>query len=44
MKELSDKLLVESYFIAKQLNLSPDFIQLIEIEIYRRLLAHSIRY
>lgn len=43
MKKLSDELLVESYFKAKELNLSADFILLIETEIHRRSLSHKIR-
>ena len=36
MRKLSDELLIESYHKAIQLNLSPDFIHLIEKEIHRR--------
>jgi developmental checkpoint coupling sporulation initiation to replication initiation len=43
MKKLSDHLLVECYFKAKELNLSPDFILLIEKEVHRRSLIHKIR-
>ncbi len=43
MRKLSDELLVESYYKARELNLSPDFIRLIESEIQRRSLAHKIR-
>ncbi|WP_449538385.1 sporulation histidine kinase inhibitor Sda [Ferdinandcohnia sp. Marseille-Q9671] len=43
MKKLSDDLLIESYFKAKKLKLSPDFIHLIETEILRRSLGHRIR-
>ncbi|MFS0861640.1 sporulation histidine kinase inhibitor Sda [Fredinandcohnia sp. 179-A 10B2 NHS] len=43
MKKLSDELLIESYFKARKLKLSPDFIHLIEIEIHRRALGHRIR-
>jgi developmental checkpoint coupling sporulation initiation to replication initiation len=43
MRKLSDELLIESYFKATELNLSPDFIQLIEMEIHRRSLVHKIR-
>lgn len=39
MKKLSDELLIESYFKAKELNLSSDFIQLIESELHRRSLT-----
>ncbi len=43
MKKLSDDLLIESYFKAIKLKLSPDFIHLIETEITRRSLGHRIR-
>ncbi|MDQ1144958.1 MAG: sporulation histidine kinase inhibitor Sda [Bacillus sp. (in: firmicutes)] len=43
MRKLSDELLIESYFKAKELNLSPDFIGLIESEIYRRSLNNKIK-
>jgi developmental checkpoint coupling sporulation initiation to replication initiation len=43
MKKLSDDLLIESYYKATELNLSPDFIHLIESEIKRRSLAHKIK-
>lgn len=43
MRKLSDELLVESYFKAVELNLSKDFILLIETEIHRRLLSHKIK-
>ena len=43
MNKLSDDLLIESYKKAKQLNLSLDFIRLMESEIHRRALAHKIR-
>ncbi|THE15384.1 sporulation histidine kinase inhibitor Sda [Bacillus timonensis] len=43
MKKLSDDLLIESYFKAIKLNLSPDFIHLMETEINRRSLGHRIR-
>lgn len=36
MKKLSDELLIESYYKAKKLKLSSDFIQLIENELHRR--------
>lgn len=42
MKHLSDELLIESYFKAKELNLSLEFIELIEKEIQRRSLTHKI--
>ncbi|WP_074033952.1 sporulation histidine kinase inhibitor Sda [Bacillus massilinigeriensis] len=44
MRKLSDDLLIESYFKARELNLSLDFIRLIESEIQRRSLSHKIRY
>ncbi|WP_084374917.1 sporulation histidine kinase inhibitor Sda [Neobacillus soli] len=43
MRKLSDDLLIESYFKARELNLSPDFIGLIESEIHRRSLYNKIR-
>ncbi|HLO12762.1 sporulation histidine kinase inhibitor Sda [Neobacillus drentensis] len=43
MRKLSDELLIESYFKAKELNLSPDFIGLIESEINRRSLYNKIK-
>ncbi|MED4870869.1 sporulation histidine kinase inhibitor Sda [Geobacillus stearothermophilus] len=43
MKHLSDELLIESYFKAKELNLSPEFIELIEKEIQHRSLTHKIK-
>ncbi|MDQ0156040.1 sporulation histidine kinase inhibitor Sda [Robertmurraya andreesenii] len=43
MRKLSDDLLLESYFKAKELNLSSDFILLIETEIHRRALSHKIK-
>ncbi len=43
MRKLSDELLLESYFKAKELNLSQDFIKLIESEIRRRSLYHKIK-
>lgn len=43
MRKLSDELLIESYFKARELNLSPDFISLIELEIHRRSLTNRIR-
>jgi developmental checkpoint coupling sporulation initiation to replication initiation len=43
MRKLSDDLLIESYFKAKELNLSKDFILLIETEIHRRSLAHRMK-
>lgn len=43
MQKLSDQLLVETYLKAKELNLSKDFISLIENEIKRRSLTHLIK-
>jgi developmental checkpoint coupling sporulation initiation to replication initiation len=43
MRKLSDDLLIESYFKARELNLSPDFITLIESEIHRRSLYNKIK-
>ncbi|SDP74616.1 developmental checkpoint coupling sporulation initiation to replication initiation [Litchfieldia salsa] len=43
MRKLSDELLIESYFKATELRLSPDFIFLIESEIKRRSLVHRIK-
>ncbi|WP_085991841.1 sporulation histidine kinase inhibitor Sda [Oceanobacillus senegalensis] len=44
MEHLSDDLLIESYYTANDLNLSPDFISLIEEEIHRRKLSHKIKW
>ncbi|PKR85143.1 sporulation histidine kinase inhibitor Sda [Heyndrickxia camelliae] len=43
MRKLSDELLIESYFKAKELRLSQDFIRLIELEIHRRSLTQKIK-
>ncbi|MBM6619220.1 sporulation histidine kinase inhibitor Sda [Bacillus suaedaesalsae] len=43
MKKLSDELLIESYYKAIELKLSPEFIHLIEIEIKRRSFGHKIK-
>lgn len=43
MRKLSDELLIESYNKARELNLSPDFISLIESEIHRRSLFNKIK-
>ncbi|RYG74762.1 sporulation histidine kinase inhibitor Sda [Lentibacillus lipolyticus] len=43
MEYLSDELLLESYHKANELNLSPDFIYLIEKEISRRSLMYKIK-
>ncbi|WP_100011892.1 sporulation histidine kinase inhibitor Sda [Lentibacillus sediminis] len=42
MEHLSDELLIESYHKANELNLSPDFLFLIEEEIHKRQLSHRI--
>ena len=44
MKRLSDELLIESYNKAKELNLSSEFIQLIEVEMKRRSLSQQAIY
>ncbi|MCZ0702327.1 developmental checkpoint coupling sporulation initiation to replication initiation [Natronobacillus azotifigens] len=44
MKQLSDELLIESYYKAYELKLNPEFIRLIEQEIQRRLLSHRIQF
>ncbi|HAQ07177.1 MAG TPA: sporulation histidine kinase inhibitor Sda [Bacillus bacterium] len=43
MRKLSDELLIESYFKARELNLSYEFIRLIETEIRRRSLSNRIK-
>ncbi|MBP2241706.1 developmental checkpoint coupling sporulation initiation to replication initiation [Cytobacillus eiseniae] len=43
MRKLSDELLIESYYKARKLKLSPDFIRLIEKEIHRRSLSNIIK-
>lgn len=43
MERLSDELLLESYFKANELNLSPDFVSIIEEEIRRRNLVDKIK-
>ncbi|GHH97079.1 sporulation histidine kinase inhibitor Sda [Neobacillus kokaensis] len=43
MRKLSDELLIESYYKAIELNLSEDFINLIESEIRRRSLYNKIK-
>lgn len=43
MRKLSDELLIESYFRARELKLSVDFIRLIETEIHRRSLNTKIK-
>ncbi|SDM83460.1 developmental checkpoint coupling sporulation initiation to replication initiation [Fictibacillus solisalsi] len=42
MENLSDELLIESYFKAKELRLSSDFISLIQQEIERRSLEKRL--
>jgi len=45
MEHISDELLIESYYEAKRLNLSPDFLCLIETELNRRNLSlNPIQY
>ncbi|UFT97848.1 sporulation histidine kinase inhibitor Sda [Radiobacillus kanasensis] len=44
MEHLSDKLLIESYYKANELDLSNEFITLIEQEIKKRSLLHEIEY
>jgi developmental checkpoint coupling sporulation initiation to replication initiation len=43
MNKLSDELLIEAYQKAVELNLSPDFIRLVEAEIHRRSLSNKIK-
>lgn len=43
MYKLSDELLIESYYKAIELDLSPDFIRLIEAEIHRRSLSVKMK-
>ncbi|MEH7109553.1 MULTISPECIES: sporulation histidine kinase inhibitor Sda [Bacillaceae] len=43
MRKLSDELLIESYFKARELKLCPEFIHLIESEIRRRSLSINIK-
>lgn len=43
MKHLSNDLLLKSYIKAKELKLSDDFIALIETEINKRKLHHTIK-
>lgn len=43
MRKLSDELLIESYHKARELQLSVDFIRLIETEIHRRSLNTKIK-
>lgn len=44
MEKLSDELLLESYYVAKKLKLSPDFLLLIEKEIEKRSLLQKINH
>lgn len=43
MDKLSDELLTESYYKAKELNLNPEFILLIKQEIIRRSLEDKLQ-
>lgn len=43
LRKLSDELLIESYYKARELNLSPEFIHLIEKEIHRRSLFNKMK-
>lgn len=43
VKKLSDDLLIESYYKARELKLSPEFIRLIEIEMQQRALLDKIK-
>lgn len=43
LNNMPDELLIESYFKAKELNLNPEFIYLLENEIRRRSLTHLIK-
>jgi len=43
VRKLSDELLIESYYKARELKLSPEFIGLIESEIQRRSLFNKIK-
>lgn len=43
MENLSDQLLIESYYKALELQLSPEFIHLIEKEMERRSLLNKIK-
>jgi developmental checkpoint coupling sporulation initiation to replication initiation len=43
LRKLSDELLLESYYKARELKLSPEFIQLIELEIQRRSLFRKMK-
>jgi len=43
MEHLSDDLLLKSYYKATQLNLSADFLSLIEKETHKRQLTHKLK-
>jgi developmental checkpoint coupling sporulation initiation to replication initiation len=43
MQNLSDELLIETYYKAVELNLNHDFIELIRVEIARRSLSDKIK-
>ncbi|WP_100406718.1 sporulation histidine kinase inhibitor Sda [Bacillus solitudinis] len=43
MENLSDELLIETYYKATELELNHDFIELIRIEIIRRSLSDKIK-
>jgi developmental checkpoint coupling sporulation initiation to replication initiation len=43
MRHLSDELLIESYYKAIELKLSPEFIRLIETELDRRALNLNVK-
>ncbi|WP_339228197.1 sporulation histidine kinase inhibitor Sda [Oceanobacillus sp. FSL K6-2867] len=43
MENLSDDLLLESYYTACELKLSPDFLSLFEEEIHKRCLSQKIK-
>lgn len=43
MKNLSDELLIETYFKAIELNLSDDFLELLKKEIQRRSLLDKLK-
>ncbi|MTT32478.1 sporulation histidine kinase inhibitor Sda [Terrilactibacillus sp. BCM23-1] len=44
MEKLSDDLLIESYWKAIELELSAEFIKLIELEIQRRSIEQKIKF
>lgn len=44
MEHISDELLIESYYEAKKLHLSPDFICLLEKELDKRNLSPQITH